>query len=170
MARRYRKEIYVNRIDRIKTLMPDCCIGADVIVGFPGEGKDEFLETFHFLNELDVSYLHVFTYSERPNTKAIKMEGSVPITVRNERSQILRNLSLKKRRKFYQEHIGQKRPVLFEETKNNGLMTGFTDNYIKVEAKYDPLIINEITDMQLASINGNGLVEVEEPGMVSVPN
>jgi len=170
MARRYRKEIYVNRIDRIKTLMPDCCIGADVIVGFPGEGEDEFLETFHFLNELDVSYLHVFTYSERPNTKAIKMEGSVPITVRNERSQILRNLSLKKRRKFYQEHIGQKRPVLFEETKNKGLMTGFTDNYIKVEAKYDPLIINEITDMQLASINGNGLVEVEEPGMVSVPN
>ncbi|MDN5204789.1 tRNA (N(6)-L-threonylcarbamoyladenosine(37)-C(2))-methylthiotransferase MtaB [Fulvivirgaceae bacterium BMA10] len=162
MRRRYQRELYVDRVSKIKSLMPHCCIGVDVIVGFPGETDEDFLETYNFLNELDVSYLHVFTYSERANTKAIDMPGVVPHKVRNERSKMLRNLSEKKRRKFYEENLGTTKTVLFEDDVEEGMMHGFTENYIRVTAKYDPLLINELKSVSLKKINAKGTVEVEE--------
>ncbi len=143
--------------------MPHCCIGVDVTVGFPGEIDEDFLETYHFLNALDISYLHVFTYSERPNTKAIEMNHVVPLKVRAERSKMLRNLSEKKRREFYQENMDKTYEVLFEEDIEEGYMHGFTENYIRVAAKYDPLLINELKKVKLKEIGKNGNVEVEEP-------
>jgi len=162
MKRRYLRELYVKRVDKIKTLMPHCCIGADVIVGFPGETDEEFKETYNFLNELDVSYLHVFTYSERPNTAANDMNDVVPSKIRNERSKMLRSLSEKKKRFFYENHVGKSATVLFENDIEDGMMQGFTENYIRVTAKYDPLLINELKQVQLHRVNENGLMEVQE--------
>jgi threonylcarbamoyladenosine tRNA methylthiotransferase MtaB len=143
--------------------MPHCCIGVDVITGFPGETDDEFTKTYNFLNELDVSYLHVFTYSERPNTAASTMDNSIPQKVRSDRSKMLRILSEKKRRHFYEQHIGQSFTVLFEEDIQEGQMHGFTENYIRVAAKYDPLLINELKDVELKEVNPSGHVDVIEP-------
>lgn len=166
MGRRYLRELYSDRVDKIKSLMPDCCIGVDVIVGFPGETDELFLETYNFLNELPISYLHVFTYSERANTRAVEMDEVVPIKKRNERSKMLRILSEKKRRKFYEENLGKTYTVLFEEDIEDGKIHGFTENYIRVSAKYDPMLINELKRVQLESINAEGHVEVAEPELV----
>lgn len=166
MGRRYLRELYEDRVSKIKTLMPHCCIGVDVIVGFPGETDELFLETYNFLNELNISYLHVFTYSERANTRATEMEDVVPMKKRNERSKMLRILSEKKRRKFYEENLGKTFTVLFEEDIEDGQMHGFTDNYIRVAAKYDPLLINELKQVTLNEINNKGNVEVLEPQAV----
>jgi len=163
MGRRYLKQLYEDRVARIKALMPHCCIGVDVIVGFPGETQEHFLETYNFLNELPISYLHVFTYSERANTRAEEMDGVIPLKVRNERSKMLRILSEKKRRKFYEENLGQTFRVLFEEDIEEGRIHGFTENYIRVAAKYDPLLLNEIKTVTLSEINEQGTVEVREP-------
>lgn len=162
MKRRYQRELYVDRVNSIKSFMPNCCIGVDVIVGFPGETKEDFLETYKFLNELNISYLHVFTYSERDNTRAAEMSGSVSMKERSERSKMLHILSDKKRRVFYEENIGQETNVLFENDIEDGVMHGFTQNYIRVAAKYDPLLINEIKKVRLTSINDKGLIEVED--------
>lgn len=162
MRRRYKRELYVDRVRKIKELMPDCCIGVDVIVGHPGETDEEFLTTYEFLNELDISYLHVFTYSERPNTFALSIKPVVPGSKRAERSKMLHILSDKKRRFFYEQQLGKDFSVLFEEDVENGLMQGFTENYVRVAAKYDPLLINETKKVNLVSISDAMLVEVDE--------
>ena len=162
MKRRYQRELYRERVHKIKSLMPDCCIGVDVIVGFPGESHDDFLETYQFLNELDISYLHVFTYSERENTLAAQMKQVIPMKQRSERSKMLHILSDKKRRAFYEQNIGNTLTVLFENDVEDGMMHGFTENYIRVTAKYDPLLINTTKMVKLTAINERGLVEVEE--------
>ncbi len=149
MKRRYRKELYANRVATIKRLLPDCSIGVDVIVGFPGETEEDFLETYQFLNELDVSYLHVFTYSERDNTEAISLPGIVPIPERKRRNKMLRILSLKKQQAFYEKHKEEIRAVLFEGAEKDGSMYGFTDNYIKVKRPYDPAWVNTIREVSL---------------------
>ncbi len=166
MGRRYLRELYEDRVSKIKTLLPHACIGVDVIVGFPGETDELFLETYNFLNELNISYLHVFTYSERANTRAVELEGVVPMKKRNERSKMLRILSEKKRRKFYEENLGQTFTVLFEEDVENGMMHGFTENYIRVAAKYDPILINELKQVTLDEILETGNVGVREPAFV----
>jgi threonylcarbamoyladenosine tRNA methylthiotransferase MtaB len=158
MRRRYKTDLYRSRISRILELMPHCAIGVDVIVGFPGETEEEFLKTYHFLNELDVAYLHVFPYSERPNTTAKKMQGRVPQSIRHDRVSMLRTLSEKKRQAFYRRHLGTTRTVLFEAEEKSGFMYGFTDNYIKVKAAYDPLLVNELADIALENMNDDGTV------------
>ena len=167
MGRRYLRELYEDRVSKIKTLLPQACIGVDVIVGFPGETDELFLETYNFLNELNISYLHVFTYSERANTRAVDMEGVVPMKKRNERSKMLRILSEKKRRKFYEENLGQTFTVLFEEDIEDGMMHGFTENYIRVAAKYDPMLINELKVVTLDAILVDGNVGVTEPTSIT---
>jgi threonylcarbamoyladenosine tRNA methylthiotransferase MtaB len=162
MKRRYQRELYVERVAKIKSLIPHCCIGVDVIVGFPGEMNEDFLDTHQFLNELDISYLHVFTYSERANTIAATLPDSVHGSDRANRSKTLHILSDKKRRKFYEESLGSSATVLFENDVDNGMMHGFTENYVRVTAKYDPMLINELKQVQLVSINEAGLVEVDE--------
>jgi threonylcarbamoyladenosine tRNA methylthiotransferase MtaB len=162
MKRRYKRELYVERVNKIKELMPDCCIGVDVIVGHPGETEEEFLETYNFLNELNISYLHVFTYSERPNTHAITIKPSVPQNIRAERSKMLHILSDKKRRFFYESQVGKQFSVLFEEDIEDGKMHGWTENYVRVMAKYDPILINETKKVCLTSVNDKMLVEVDE--------
>jgi threonylcarbamoyladenosine tRNA methylthiotransferase MtaB len=159
MRRRYKRELYQSRVEKIKTLMPHACIGVDVIVGFPNETDEDFKETYNFINDLDVSYLHVFTYSERANTAAIDMEGVVPMHVRRERNEMLRILSEKKRRHFYSQYLGQTREVLFENHKNSTLLTGFTDNYIKIELKKDENtegVVNWILPVELNDFNNDG--------------
>ncbi len=158
MARRYKRELYAERVARIRRLMPHACIGVDVIVGFPGETDEDFLETYRFINELEVSYLHVFTYSERPNTPAATMPGRVPMEVRRQRNDMLTILSDKKRRHFYEQHLGQVREVLFEHSKQAGRMTGFTDNYIRIDMPFDAELINTIRPVRLESINEQGRV------------
>ena len=167
MGRRYLRELYEDRVSKIKTLLPHACIGVDVIVGFPRETDELFLETYNFLNELNISYLHVFTYSERANTRAVDMDGVVPMKKRNERSKMLRILSEKKRRKFYEENLGQTFTVLFEEDIEEGMMHGFTENYIRVAAKYDPMLINELKVVTLDEVMGNGNVGVIEPTSIT---
>ena len=162
MKRRYLRELYEDRVNEIKSAMPHACIGVDVIVGFPGETHDDFLETYQFLNELNISYLHVFTYSERENTLASTMEGVVPKHQRAERSKMLHILSDKKRRKFYEENLGREAVVLFENDIEGGMMHGFTENYIRVMAKYDPILVNEVKKIRLKSIHESGLAEIEE--------
>ncbi len=162
MRRRYQRELYTERVEKIKSLMPNACIGVDVIVGFPGETHEDFLETYQFLNELNISYLHVFTYSERDNTLAKDLPGRVPSKDRSERSKMLHILSDKKRRKFYEENIGQVTNVLFENDIENGKMHGFTDNYIRVAALYDPVLINELKPVRLTHINADGFMEAED--------
>lgn len=149
MRRRYLKELYTERVALIKKLIPHCCIGVDVIVGFPTETEEDFKETFDFLHELDISYLHVFTYSERANTLAIDLQPVVPINIRNERNKILRNLSYQKLQYFTQQHIGQTRKVLFEHAEKNGMMDGYTDNYIKVSTPFRAAYANEIVDWEI---------------------
>ncbi len=168
MNRRYLTSLYRDRVDHIKSVMPHACIGVDVITGFPGETEEEFLRTYDFLNELDISYLHVFTYSERPNTHALELDGVVPQKIRNDRSTMLRTLSEKKRRAFYEQHLGKTYNVLFEVESDSNRMFGFTENYIRVEAKYDPVLVNEIKTVHLTEINDNGHVEIEEPTEVLV--
>jgi len=162
MRRRYRRELYVERVAKIKSLMPDCCIGVDVIVGHPGETHELFLESYQFLNELDISYLHVFTYSERENTLATTIKPVVPKSERAERSKMLHILSEKKKRHFYDQQIGKTGTVLFEDEIQNGQMLGFTENYIRVAVKYDPLLINETKEVQYVHQNEAGLMEVME--------
>jgi threonylcarbamoyladenosine tRNA methylthiotransferase MtaB len=166
MYRRYQRELYAERVAKIKSLMPHCCIGVDVIVGFPDEREEDFLDTYNFLNELDISYLHVFTYSERANTPAAEMANAVPMHKRNERSKMLHILSDKKRRFFYEQSLGTTATVLFENDVENGKMYGFTENYVRVSAKYDPLLINELKTVTLTHINEEGTVEVTEPELV----
>lgn len=161
MRRKYKSDLYRSRIERIKKRMPDCGIGVDVIVGFPGETDDHFLDTYHFLNELPVSYLHVFPYSERPNTTARKMQGVVPVKTRGERTTQLRSLSEKKKRAFYESQLGNSRPVLFESEVRNGMMQGYTDNYVRVAAEYDPLAVETLVPFKLESINEDFLMEGE---------
>jgi threonylcarbamoyladenosine tRNA methylthiotransferase MtaB len=141
--------------------MPHACIGVDVIVGFPGETDELFLETYHFLNELDVSYLHVFTYSERDNTEAIAMEGVVPANVRAKRSKMLRGLSVKKRRSFYESQLGTQRKVLFEGENKEGYIHGFTENYVKVKSPWNPELINTLHEVTLTTIDEDGLVRFD---------
>ncbi len=162
MRRRYKRELYAERVATIKALMPDCCIGVDVIVGFPGETREDFLDTYNFLNELDISYLHVFTYSERENTIAAQMEGAVPGAQRSDRSKMLHILSEKKRRAFYESQLGQVGDVLFESDVKDGYMHGFSRNYVKVRSLYDPLLVNEIIPVKLIQISDSGDVDVEE--------
>jgi threonylcarbamoyladenosine tRNA methylthiotransferase MtaB len=158
MRRRYLSDLYVDRINRIRETMPHACIGVDVIVGFPGETDEHFLETYHFLNELDISYLHVFTYSERDNTLAAEMDGSVSPKVRKKRSKMLRGLSAKKRRAFYESQLGSVRTVLFEGENKAGYIQGFTENYIKVKTPWNPALVNTLHQIELTEIADDGLV------------
>jgi len=162
MRRRYKRDLYTNRVARIKELMPDCCIGVDVIVGFPGETREDFIDTYNFLNELNVSYLHVFTYSERENTLANEMNGVVPGSTRAERSKMLHILSDKKRRAFYESQLNKTDEVLFEGDIKDGFMHGFTRNYVKVKTKYDPVLVNELKTIYLTKISPDGDVEIAE--------
>ncbi|AZQ57886.1 tRNA (N(6)-L-threonylcarbamoyladenosine(37)-C(2))-methylthiotransferase MtaB [Maribacter sp. MJ134] len=161
MKRRYLTALYTERIQRIKQVMPHCCIGVDVIVGFPGETEAHFLETYHFLNALDISYLHVFTYSERDNTEAATMDGVVPKNVRNKRSKMLRALSVKKRRAFYESQVGSEFEVLFEGENRGGYIQGFTENYVKVRTPWNPSLVNTLHKVKLKEITADGLVAIE---------
>lgn len=162
MRRRYKRELYADRVEKIKQVMPDCCIGVDVIVGFPGETKEDFIDTYNFLNGLDISYLHVFTYSERENTLAAEMSGVVPGSTRADRSKMLHILSDKKRRAFYQTQLSKTAEVLFEGDVKDGYMHGFTRNYVKVKTKFDPVLVNELKTIQLTQISPDGDVEITE--------
>ena len=158
MKRRYMKELYVDRVSKIKEVMPYACIGVDVIVGFPGETDELFLETYHFLNALDISYLHVFQYSERDNTEAANMPNVVSKAKRSKRSKMLRGLSAKKRRAFYENQLQTSRTVLFEGENKEGYIHGFTENYVKVKAPWNPELVNTIHDVKLTEIDEDGLV------------
>jgi threonylcarbamoyladenosine tRNA methylthiotransferase MtaB len=158
MRRRYLRDLYTERVDRIRKAMPHACIGVDVIVGFPGETEEHFRETYEYLLGLDISYLHVFTYSERPNTPAATMEGVVPLPERQKRSKMLRSLSAKKRRSFYQSQLEQTRTVLFEGENKKGYIHGFTENYVKVKAPWDPALVNTLHRVTLSDIDSDGLV------------
>jgi threonylcarbamoyladenosine tRNA methylthiotransferase MtaB len=162
MKRRYRRELYQDRVNRIREKMPDACIGVDVILGFPGETKEHFLETYHFLNELDIQYLHLFPYSERPNTEAVLLGGKVSGSETTERMKMLRILSEKKKRAFYEKQLGRQVEVLFEASQTKGLMEGFTRNYVKVSAPYDPMWVNEEMKGFLQDINPDGDVNFGE--------
>lgn len=158
MKRRYRVQTYTNRVHKIKEVMPNACIGVDVIVGFPGETDELFLETYNYLNEMDISYLHVFTYSERPNTEAVNLEGVVPKKVRAKRSKMLRGLSAKKRRSFYESQLGKEANVLFENENKEGFINGFTENYVKVKTPWNPELVNTLHTISLTEIDNDGLV------------
>jgi threonylcarbamoyladenosine tRNA methylthiotransferase MtaB len=161
MKRRYLREIYTERVNKIREVMPHACIGVDVIVGFPGETDAHFLETYHFLNDMDISYLHVFTYSERENTEAALLEHVVPANVRSKRSKMLRALSVKKRRAFYESQIGTCRTVLFESENKEGYMHGFTENYVKIKTPWNPELVNTLHEIKLIKIDKDGSVRVE---------
>ena len=161
MRRRYNRELYEERIHKIKDLLPNACIGADVIVGFPGETDENFLETYNYLNDLDISYLHVFTYSERPNTEAVLMDGVVAKKVRAKRSKMLRGLSVKKRRAFYESQIGNSSTVLFESENKEGYIHGFTENYVKVKTPWNPDLVNTLQQISLTKIDEDGLVRFD---------
>ena len=158
MKRRYLRETYDNRVAAIKKTMPNACIGVDVIVGFPSETDALFLETYNYLNELDISYLHVFTYSERPNTEAVEMDGVVPQKVRAKRSKMLRGLSVKKRRAFYESQLGNELTVLFESENKEGYIHGFTQNYVKVKTPWNPELVNTLHHIKLTTIDEDGIV------------
>ena len=161
MKRRYLRELYVDKVNTIKRLIPYACIGVDVIVGFPGETDEHFLDTYNFLNELDISYLHVFTYSERDNTEAADMSNVVPQKVRAKRSKMLRGLSVKKRRSFYESQLGKTRTVLFEGENKEGYIHGFTENYVKVKTPWNPELVNTLHKISLTNIDYDGLVRFE---------
>lgn len=158
MRRRYLRELYIDRINKIKQVMPHACIGVDVIVGFPGETEAHFLETYNVLSELDISYLHVFTYSERDNTLAAEMKNAVPKNVRSKRSKMLRGLSVKKRRAFYESQLGNRKTVLFEGENKEGYIHGFTENYVKVKTPWNPELVNTLHKVKLSKIDDDGLV------------
>ncbi len=158
MKRRYMRELYIDRVTKIREVMPHACIGVDVIVGFPGETETHFLETYNFLAELDISYLHVFTYSERDNTEAAKMNGIVPGNIRSKRSKMLRGLSVKKRRAFYEKQLGSDRTVLFESENKEGYIHGFTENYVKVKTPWNPELVNTLHHVNLTEIDDDGIV------------
>jgi len=161
MKRRYLTKLYTDRVAKIKALMPHCCIGVDVIIGFPGETNEHFFHTYNYLNDLDISYLHVFTYSERPNTKAVDFDGVVPKKERAERSKMLRGLSEKKRRFFYEQYQSAERFALLEGKEAEGIMHGFTDNYVKIEMPYKEELVNSIQKVRLGEVLSTGNVEVE---------
>jgi len=161
MKRRYMCELYIDRVAKIKEVMPHACIGVDVIVGFPGETDDLFLETYNFLTELDISYLHVFKYSERDNTEAADMDGIVPNNIRSKRSKMLRGLSVKKRRAFYESQMGTARTVLFESENKEGYIHGFTENYVKTKTPWNPELVNTLHQVELTEIEDDGLVRFE---------
>ncbi len=161
MKRRYLRKVYTDRVSKIKEVMPNACIGVDVIVGFPGETDELFLETYNYLSEMDISYLHVFTYSERPNTEAVEMDGVVPKNVRTKRSKMLRGLSVKKRRAFYESQLGNTLTVLFEGENKEGYIHGFTENYVKVKAAWNPDLVNTLHKVTLTKIDEDGLVRFD---------
>ncbi|MGV0756869.1 tRNA (N(6)-L-threonylcarbamoyladenosine(37)-C(2))-methylthiotransferase MtaB [Empedobacter brevis] len=161
MKRRYLSNLYLDRVTKIREVMPNACIGVDVIVGFPGETEELFMETYHFLNELPISYLHVFTYSERDNTEAIEFEGVVDQGERKRRNKMLRILSEKKRQAFYQSQLKSTQKVLWEHDNKDGKMFGFTENYVKVQTDFNPELVNETQLVELTRINHNGIVEVK---------
>ena len=161
MKRRYLREVYTERVNKIREVMPYACIGVDVIVGFPGETDENFLETYNFLNEMDISYLHVFTYSERDNTEAAELPDVVPMNVRNKRSKMLRGLSVKKRRAFYESQIGTNRTVLFESENKEGYIHGFTENYVKVKTPWNPELANTLHEINLTKIDEDGSVRLK---------
>lgn len=161
MKRRYLSKLYNDRVNKIREVMPDAAIGVDVIVGFPGETEEKFLETYNFLNELPITYLHVFTYSERENTEAAEMEGVVPIAERKKRNKMLRILSEKKKMAFYQTQLGKTLPVLWEHENKDGKMFGFTENYVRVQKDYDPASVNQIEFLNLEKILSDGTVSVQ---------
>lgn len=163
MKRRYMTALYRKRVAAIKAANPDTCIGVDVIVGFPGETDELFAETYNLLNELDISYLHVFTYSERENTLAANMDGVVPIPERKRRNKMLRILSEKKKRAFYESQLGQVRPVLFEAENKEGFMLGYTDNYVRVKTYWNPQWANTTKSLKLNNIGSDGMVTLEVP-------
>jgi len=169
MRRRYKRELYAERVAKIKALMPHCCIGVDVIVGFPGETEEDFLETYHFLNEMDISYLHVFTYSERPNTPAYERDDHVDMGERRRRNKMLSILSEKKRRHFYEQYLGTSREVLFEQSKEEEKMSGFTDNYIRVELPLQEDMLNTLAPVRLSRINDAGLVVSQLAAPAALP-
>ena len=154
MRRRYKRSLYVERVNKIKELMPDACIGVDVIVGFPGETEKDFMDTYQFLNELNISYLHVFTYSERENTDAASMQNVVPLQERKRRNKMLRILSEKKKNQFYSNYLNTDQIVLMEEENKDGQLSGFTDNYIRVSVPYDPALVNQLVKVKLISFDG----------------
>ena len=168
MKRRYLREVYSERVNKIREVMPHACIGVDVIVGFPGETDAHFLETYHFLNDLDISYLHVFTYSERDNTEAAEMTDKIPANIRAKRSKMLRGLSVKKRRAFYEGQIGTSRTVLFESENKEGYIHGFTENYVKVKAPWNPELVNTLQPITLNKIDEDGSVRVAFNAPVSI--
>ncbi len=173
MRRRYQRERYSDRVAQIKSMMPDACIGVDVIVGFPGESDDHFLNTFKFLENLPISYLHVFTYSERPDTTAVDSVHdnpalSVPKTVRNSRNATLRKLSASKRVSFYREQLGSERMVLWEATERNRTMFGFTDNYVRAEKQFNTESVNQLERVRLSTLTEHGTVTTESPDFVSI--
>ena len=162
MKRRYLSDLYRDRLTQIKSLMPNACVGGDVIVGFPGETDSAFLDTYNFLADLDISYLHVFSYSERPNTEAISLTGVVPTALRNKRSKMLRGLSAKKRRAFYESQLGATVDVLLENDNKKGFITGFSENYVKVRSPWNPMLANTIKRVALKSIDDEGFVRFEK--------
>ena len=170
MRRRYLRGLYQDKVKQIREIMPDACIGVDVIVGFPGETDQDFLETYHFLNELDISYLHVFTYSERDNTSAAAMDEKVPIAIRRKRSKMLRGLSAKKRNSFYQSQLGSHRTVLFEGENKAGYMYGFTENYVKVKTPWNPELVNTLQPVTLKAIDEEGVLRCEFQETAIIPN
>lgn len=162
MRRRYKRELYASRVESIKQQMPHACIGVDVIVGFPGETEEDFMDTYHFLKDLDISYLHVFTYSERPNTPAAEMADQVPMQVRKKRNEMLRILSEKKKRQFYEQHMSSTRTALIERRESeDGLMTGFTDNYVKISLPYDDQLVNQLIEVELLSFDKEGNIDAK---------
>ena len=168
MRRRYKRELYASRVETIKKIMPHCCIGVDVIVGFPGETEEDFLDTYHFLKDLDISYLHVFTYSERANTPAAEMEGIVNMGIRRDRNKQLRILSEKKRRAFYANHLGEHRTVLVEDKLEDGCYTGYTDNYLKVKVPFGENRKNTLQKVRLTSMDDKGIIEGKVLNAVSI--
>ncbi|MDP1728162.1 MAG: tRNA (N(6)-L-threonylcarbamoyladenosine(37)-C(2))-methylthiotransferase MtaB [Bacteroidota bacterium] len=166
MRRKYETQLFTSRVNKIKKLMPDACIGVDVIVGYPGETQELFLETYQYLNQLDISYLHVFTYSERENTSAIKLPGKVSLNLRSERSKMLHILSEKKKRFYYEQHIGKTYPVLWEAENDGEMMFGFTPNYIKVKTHYEPSLVNEIIPALLTGLDADLIVKTSLNSLV----
>ena len=161
MRRKYERSLYAERVAQIKSLRKDCCIGVDVIVGFPGETDEEFLDSYNFLQSIDISYLHVFTYSERANTSAPKLGETVPMEKRKERSKMLHILSDKKKRAFYEENVGSERTVLFEAEEDEGMMYGFTENYVKVKTPFDASLVNQFRKVKLTAIDRDGIMKIE---------
>ena len=159
MRRKYKREVFADRVQKIKSLRPNACIGVDVIVGFPGETDDDFMDTINFIKELEVSYLHVFTYSERANTTAIKLGDSVPMNVRKQRSKQLHILSAKKKRAFYESQVGKEETVLFEESDNDGIMHGFTSNYVKIKTPFDKKLANTFQKIKMTEIDRDGVMK-----------